>query len=81
MLRMKPVLTLLAAIALAGLAGCRNTGYNDRSLTTSLTPEVSETEQVRTYDQNGNPTVTSVAPAAKTDPSSPDYQAGATSGK
>ncbi len=72
---MKPTLMFLIAVALAGLAGCRNVGYNDQSLNTRMTPEVSETTQVRTYDQNGNPTVTTVPSPAKTDPSSPDYQA------
>jgi len=73
---MKSTLSLLVILALVGLVGCRNVGYNDRSLNNSMTPEISEKEQVRTYDQNGNPTVTSVPAAQQTDPSSPDYQSG-----
>jgi hypothetical protein len=71
---MKSIFALLVAGALATAAGCRNVGYNDRSLNNSMTPEVSQKEYVRTYDQNGNPVVTPVTPAAKTDPASPDYQ-------
>ncbi len=78
---MKPILTLLAALILVSVTGCRSLGYNDRSANNSLTPEVSEKVQVRTYDQNGNPTVTSAPSPAKTDPSSPDYQPNAASAK
>jgi hypothetical protein len=71
---MKLILTFLAAVALAGLAGCHSLGYNDQSLDTRLTPEVSETQQTRTYDQNGNPKVTTTPTPAWRDPSSPDYE-------
>lgn len=66
---------LFLLLAIAALAGCRNTGYNDRSLSDSATSSTSTKEYVRTYDQNGNPSVTPVTPPSKSDPASPDYHA------
>jgi len=69
---MKKLLAILAVAALAGLAGCRNLGYNSRSVSDSATPSTSQSEYVRTYDQNGNPIVTPAKPATTADPASPD---------
>jgi hypothetical protein len=71
---MKLTLTLLVASVFVGLAGCRDPGYNDQSANNTLTPEASETQQVRTYDQKGNPAVTTAPIPAWRDPSSPDYE-------
>jgi hypothetical protein len=70
---MKTLLTLLAVAVLAGLAGCRNLGYNERSVSDSATPNTSQSDYVRTYDQNGNPTVKQTPPASTADPASPNY--------
>jgi ABC-type phosphate/phosphonate transport system substrate-binding protein len=40
---------VLAAGLVAGVAGCRNVGYNDQSLNNSLTPNVSQTQVTRTW--------------------------------
>jgi len=40
---------VLAAGLVAGVAGCRNLGYNDQSLNNSLTPNVSQTQVTRTW--------------------------------
>ena len=60
-------------VSTAGLVGCRNTGYNDRSMSDSSTPTTSQSEYVRNYDANGNPVVTPVKPASTSDPASPNY--------
>lgn len=70
---MKKLFPLLAVITLAGLAGCRSLGYNDRSLSDSSTPNTSQKEYVRTYDANGNPVVAPTTPPSTQDPASPNY--------
>lgn len=73
---MKTFLKLLSvALVLAGLAGCRSTGYNENTLNNNLTPDVSQKGYVRTYDQNGNPTITPAATPGTNDPASPNYHA------
>ncbi len=70
---MKKLFTCGTLAAIALLAGCRNLGYNDRSLSDSSTPNTSQREYVRSYDANGNPVVTPATPASTQDPASPNY--------
>jgi len=72
---MKTILKLCAlAVLLAGLPGCRNVGYNDQSLNNDMTSGVAPKGFVRSYDQNGNPTVTPAPTPGATDPASPNYR-------
>lgn len=75
MSQLTPMKKLFPWLVILALTGCRNTGYNDRSLSDSATSSTSQKEYVRTYDQNGNANVTPVTPASKSDPASPDYHA------
>jgi hypothetical protein len=69
---MKTFLKIMSvALALAGLAGCTNLGYNGNNLNTDMTPDVSQKGYVRTYDQNGNPTVAPAATTGTSDPANP----------
>ncbi|MGA2053214.1 MAG: hypothetical protein ABSH19_07880 [Opitutales bacterium] len=78
---------ILSLVLVAGLAGCHNLGYNSQSLNNSLTPNVSQTEYTRTWQQSpGQPgqysqNVTAGAPpaATTTDPANPNYNSGAPS--
>ena len=70
---MKKISLLFAVISLAGLAGCRNLGYNDHAMSDSATPNTSEKDYVRTYDQNGNAIVQPATPPSTKDPASPNY--------
>jgi hypothetical protein len=73
---MKTLPKLLAvALTLAALAGCRSTGYNENALNNSLTPNVAQKGYVRTYDSNGNPTVSPAPIQGTSDPASPTYHA------
>ncbi len=73
---MKTFLKLFSTILLlAGLAGCRNLGYNETTLNTDLTPDVSQKGYVRSYDQNGNPTVTPAPATGTSDPANPTAHA------
>jgi hypothetical protein len=56
------------------LAGCRNVGYNDQSLNNDMTSGVAPKGYERTYDQNGNPTVTPAPTPGTNDPASPTYR-------
>jgi len=70
---MKTFLKLFtAAILLAGVAACRDVGYNGKTLNNDATPDVSQKGYVRTYDQNGNPIVTPASTPGATDPASPN---------
>ena len=62
---------ILLAAALAGLAGCRELGYNSQSADNTLTPGTSPHSYDRTYDKNGNPTVTPAPNTGANDPAKP----------
>jgi hypothetical protein len=64
---------MLVGFTLAGLAGCRDTGYNGKTLNNDLTPNVTPQATTRTYDANGNPVVTPAPVPGASDPTSPNY--------
>jgi hypothetical protein len=64
---------VMVAGVLTGLAGCRDTGYNGKTLNNDLTPNVTPHAATRTYDANGNPVVTPAPVPGASDPLSPNY--------
>jgi len=73
---MKTILKLsFTLFLLAVLAGCRDLGYNGKTLNNDSTSDVSQKAYTRTYDQNGNPIVSPAPTPGTNDPASPNYRA------
>jgi len=62
------------AAAIAALAGCRDLGYNGKTLNNESSPGVTQQAYTRTYDQNGNPVVTPAPVPGTNDPAAPNYR-------